>query len=1132
MTAGDEGDGGGAAVDADAFRGTVAKRRDVLAALAAEPRYKRDLIDDLGHSRSTIDRAVTELLEADLAERVEGKYRATPAGELGLRRHDAYREGMADIAASADVLAAADGGDTLDPALVTGATLHRADGGDRQAALDLVADAVRGADRVDALLPRLSDSRVLDAYRTQARRNGTTVRVAVEPTLLSTLEARFAGDLGELAAADGVRVYEASVPPVGIVRARGDTDVAYVVAYTAGGGIAGVYEHTDPESLDLLARRIDARVAGATDRTDALAELRDERRSAAAERDDELPAAVEAEGFVELDDRLVERRGHAPVLVSWRTGISLSGVHRGNDVPRSRRRDDGRRVDLAAELGDRLREGRDTVVVGKPGSGKSTLCKRVAADWYAAGDPVFYRDAAAPDAFESTVELRRHLTGRDGHVLVVVEDVVEADARRALELRREFAGDDGVTFLFDARERDWRDHAARSDVADGPEPYEMPGLSVADCERLLDRAGETAGTDLGLDAPALYEAVREAGGGEVGTFYVAAHRVARLADPLSVADPGAATTLTASVRDTFDRLRSRSRTALDVGVLVNVLNVCGIPVAPSLVSAVGDEELVTEAVGVLAGAALFPGSATAGLDAPPETVHEAWSYAFLDHVVERLGPQGAQETVGRVLGTVLGLATAPERRAALRERATGPRPVLDRIDDDPEGWQTSFVEWLLDELAHRPRVAPLVSDALLDEVPAHVRPLRRYQWAGTLALDAGDAERAADVFERLRSAAAERGSLTYESIALTGLGRTRKLESRYDEATELLVEALAMAVRDGDPRLTFVGLLQLGIVAEKRGEFELAERRYTAAHRHAEAADDDLWVARALHNLGAVAQSRGEFETAIGHGRAALARYREHGERMQEAKVRANIGNGLTRLGEFDDAETQYRRALDIDTEIGRDPGIAGTLTNLGDLERVRGNQETALRYLERAEAIYRRIGDEYRRSICLNNIGTVHENRGRFDAAREAHEEAYDIRRAVGNDHAVGISEHNLAVCALERDDVAAAESYVRDSLRHLERAGDDRSVALTRAVLAGVHRRNGDADAAVAELDRAAETLSDRGDHTALAGVLDDLVAALVDAGDDTRAQAVARRRRDGSDAPPTDPAATGGEPSAADD
>ncbi|MFC7176211.1 hypothetical protein [Halosegnis marinus] len=234
-----EGDGDGRdGVDAEAFRGTVAKRRDVLAALAAEPRYKRDLIDDLDHSRSTIDRAVAELLDAGLAERADGTYRATAAGELGLERHDAYRGEMRDIAASADVLdAVADG--ALDASLVAGATLHRTAGNDRQATLSLLEEEIRGAERVDALLPRLSDSRILDAYRTQARRGGTTSRLVFAPTLLSTLEARFAADIGELAAADGVRLYEAAVSSVGLVRLRGDGDAAYVVAYTDEGASPG-----------------------------------------------------------------------------------------------------------------------------------------------------------------------------------------------------------------------------------------------------------------------------------------------------------------------------------------------------------------------------------------------------------------------------------------------------------------------------------------------------------------------------------------------------------------------------------------------------------------------------------------------------------------------------------------------------------------------------------------------------------------------------------------------------------------------------------------------------------------------------------------------------------------------------
>lgn len=1104
---------GGDNPDSEALREVVAKRRTILAALASGPKYKRDLLDDLDTSRSTVDRAVAELLDHALVESVDGAYRATPAGELALERHDAYRSALHDIAANADVLAALPDAAPLDASLLTNATVHRLTEHDRQETLALVGDAIREATSVDAVLPQLSDSRMLDAYRSQAEGADTSARIVLSAPLSATLRERFPGHLGSVAAADGTRIYEGATPPVGLVRTRGEVDAAFVVAYTDDGGIAAVFEHATPDALDRVTDLVDEHVSAATDCTDDLADLRAPSRARETEdRGTRLPRDVEAEGFVELREALFDRRSHAPLLVSWRTGISLSGVRAGHAVSRQREREDGTTVDAAEALTGRLRDGDDTVVVGPPGAGKSTLCKQVAVRWHAAGDPVLYREAGAGEGFESVVALKRHLADREGHVLVVIEDIVDGDARRALQLRREFAGADDVTFLFDAREREWdayTDHESWTAEAALTE-FPVPELSVAACERLLARASDRVGTEFGLDAATLYDDVRASSAGDLGAFYVAVHRVARLADPLGVAGPEPATTLSASAHEAFDRLQSRGQTAIDVGVLVNLLNVCDIPVSPALVYAVGDAEFVDDAVAVLEGVALFPSSATSGLEAEPATVHEVWSYAFLDHAVERLGERAMQEAVGRCLGSGLELAAAPERREALRDRVDAPFPLLDRIGTGPDGWRESFVERVFDGLRNRPRVAPLVGESVLAEVPPKVRPLQRYEWAGNLALDAGNPEQAADLFGRLHEEATGAGNVSYERAALHGLGRAAKQQSRYDDAEDRLAEALALAVRDDDDAAAFEGLLQLGTVAEKRGAFDLAAKRYEAAYAAADALDDEVAAGRALQNLGTAAHNRGEFEAAVDYGRRALDRYERNDERLWEAKVRSNVGNALVRLGDLEDAEAQYHRALDIDTELGRDPGIAGALTNLGDLERLRGNDEPALTYTERAESIYRRIGDDHRRAICLNNVGIVRKNQGDIEGAREAHREAYRIRQAIGNPHELGMSEHNLAVCALEDGDIDAAKAYLRDSMDHLDEAGNTRSVAVTRTVLAAAHRESDDPRAAIDELETAVRELDDCGDTRSLTDALADLVELLIEVGDDAAAQGYARRLR----------------------
>ncbi|KPN30572.1 putative ATPase [Halolamina pelagica] len=1068
----------------DELLGLVGDRTEFLRVLRDGPLFKRDIIDRLDTSRSTVDRAIDALVDAGLVAHVDGGYRTTRTGRLALTRYETLRSDVQNVLDASPVVDAVPADVTLSALTVAKSTTHRVDPHDVP---DLVREALTGATSVVAALPRLSDSVVLDTYRKHADPE-TRTRLVFSPSLADALLDRLPTQSRRLATAD-VRVFRGAVADVGIVVCRGETDRALVIAYTGFGGVAGVLELTDPAAVDRLADRVAERIAAATEWTDELAsvETTPEATEPATQsaNDDTLPVGLEREGVVRVTDELLARRGTASLLQAWRTGISLADADSGHLVDRPPA--DGEQS-VALEARERLLAGEDVVLTGPPGSGKSTVCKRLAVTWHRNDrGAVLYRQPDGERSLQSVPALRRAVDAASGHTLVVVEDVADPSARRALDLRAEFAGRSDVSFLFDARTAAWQ--RADTPAAGGPTELSMPGLSVADCEALLDRAAEDRESALPLSAAELHEAVTA--DDPAGGFVVAAHRVARLADPLAVAAGDTPTSLSAAATDAFDRLQSRGRLAVDLGIWINLLNLAALPIRPGTVEPLGDSTFLEDALGVLDGEVLF------GRRADPlrvgGTVHDAWSTAFLAHAVDRLGERGAQEALGRSLTAVLdgGAQTA------------GEESPLPHTDD----WAEPFVAALFDALRTRPRLAGLVGEQLRSQIPASVATLRRHRWHGRLALNAGSPEDAAAAFDRLLEAAEAAGNPHAKARARRGLGSAALQQSAYEDAVEDLAAALGLGLRLDDRETAVRALIDLGTAAQRRGDHETAASRYDAAHRQATALGDAVLLAVSRQNLGTAAAERADYEAAVAHARAARETFEAADEPLRVANCLANAANAMVNLGQYEAAAGRYERAVDIQSERGDDHGAAGTLTSLGDLERRRGNDERALSYLERAESLFRRIGDDHRLAICLNNVGIVRKDLGELAAAVDSHREALAIREAIGNPHEIGMSEHNLAVCALKRGEIERAETLARESMVHLSAAGNQRSVGVTRSLLADVLVERGEYDDAIEQLETGIDELRDCGAEPQADALTAELVGLYLEVGDTEAAQTLAR-------------------------
>ncbi|MEV0485039.1 tetratricopeptide repeat protein [Streptomyces sp. NPDC050508] len=211
----------------------------------------------------------------------------------------------------------------------------------------------------------------------------------------------------------------------------------------------------------------------------------------------------------------------------------------------------------------------------------------------------------------------------------------------------------------------------------------------------------------------------------------------------------------------------------------------------------------------------------------------------------------------------------------------------------------------------------------------------------------------------------------------------------------------------------FRAMLQrdLGIVAQDRGQLELAEERLNSAletckvHRGGE----DFETAQVAKFLADVLRRRGE------QHREDARRTVQPLRRLDLARqARAALGRADALLGPVVELHSKRSEA--------EEHKYASCLNKLGSLRLAQGRTAEAKRILEQAEKIYRRAygNQHYYRAKSLTRLGPVLRAEGDDQGAERVLRDAGEIfRTALGGDHPVlmAVYEH-LADCVADRGD------------------------------------------------------------------------------------------------------------------
>lgn len=222
----------------------------------------------------------------------------------------------------------------------------------------------------------------------------------------------------------------------------------------------------------------------------------------------------------------------------------------------------------------------------------------------------------------------------------------------------------------------------------------------------------------------------------------------------------------------------------------------------------------------------------------------------------------------------------------------------------------------------------------------------------------GEWEQAKEAYSRLFWHGAGEGNLAAVADALRGDSRVRQQQGRFEEAIELAELSWFVAERGGLPRETARAINAVAMVYHLQRDWPRARALYNDALERALELGDDVLVGEACVNLGVLANIRGELREARVRYLESIGSSVRSGNKANAMMAYNNLGIVCSDLQEWMEAELYLTRGIEIAERFGDSPLLAKLFVNrVKPLIEV-GELGQALASIGRAEALAGETGD------------------------------------------------------------------------------------------------------------------------------------------------------------------------------
>lgn len=253
--------------------GLIADRREIIEFVEATPHAKRDIVDNVDVSRSTVDRAIRDVDIVGLVDRTAAGYTMTLAGQEAMARYRSTVATIGDILDAQSVLAVLPHDSSIQPALLEDAITNETTDAPPYRLPIGVRERITAAERVRLYLPVLATPRLLDCCLHQITQNDMALSLLTPPELFRTLTSEFPGPLATMAATGNSSVTIAvvdtvatDVTPFGLLLADSETaSTVSVITYGDRHTIRGVIHNESDAAIQWAEERYTRTRSGTTE---------------------------------------------------------------------------------------------------------------------------------------------------------------------------------------------------------------------------------------------------------------------------------------------------------------------------------------------------------------------------------------------------------------------------------------------------------------------------------------------------------------------------------------------------------------------------------------------------------------------------------------------------------------------------------------------------------------------------------------------------------------------------------------------------------------------------------------------------------------------------------------------------